>query len=77
MKPMSCSTTTTERVLAISLQQDRRLHGFGIGHTGNRLVDQQQLRLLCEQHANLQPLLLPVRQIGCQLVASDASAARS
>ena len=34
----------------------------GVGHAGDRLVDQQHLRVLRQQHADLQPLLLPVRQ---------------
>ena len=31
-------------------------------HAGDRLVDEQQLRLLHEQHADLEPLLLSVRE---------------
>ena len=34
--------------------------GLGVGHAGDRLVDQQQLRLLHQQHADLEPLLLAV-----------------
>ena len=36
--------------------------GLVVGHAGDRLVEQQQLRLLHQQHADLEPLLLPVRQ---------------
>jgi hypothetical protein len=36
--------------------------GFLVGHAGHRLVEQQQLGLLDEQHADLEPLLLSVRQ---------------
>ncbi len=31
-------------------------------HAGDRLVDQQQLRLLHQQHADFEPLLLAVRE---------------
>ncbi len=44
------------------LQQFGGLHGFDVGHAGDRLVDQQQLGLLRQQHADFQPLLLAVRQ---------------
>ena len=36
--------------------------GFGVGHAGDRLVDQQQLRVVRQQHADLEPLLLAVRK---------------
>ena len=42
---------------------------LGVGHAGDRLVDQQQLRVLRQQHADLQPLLLAVRQAAGQSVA--------
>jgi hypothetical protein len=42
-------------------QLGRPLH-LGVGHAGDRLVDQQHLRVLRQQHPDLQPLLLPVRQ---------------
>ena len=32
-------------------------------HPGHRLVEQEQLRLLDQQHADLEPLLLPVAQL--------------
>ena len=38
--------------------------GLGVGHAGGGLVDEQQLRLLREQHADLQPLLLAVAEVG-------------
>ena len=38
------------------------MQGFGIGHTSDRLVDEKQFRLLCQQHADFQPLLLAMRQ---------------
>ncbi len=53
------------------LEQFGGLHGLDVGHAGDRLVDQQQFRLLRQQHADLQPLLLPVRQ-----AAGDARAQR-
>ena len=46
------------------LQQDRRLRRLGVGHAGDRLVHQQEFRVLRQQHADLEPLLLPVGQIG-------------
>ena len=36
--------------------------GFGIAHPGRRLIDKQQLGILRQQHADLQPLFLAVRQ---------------
>jgi hypothetical protein len=36
---------------------------LGQRHPGCRFVDQQQLRILGQQHADFQPLLLPVRQL--------------
>ena len=33
-----------------------------VGHAGDGLVEQQQLRLLHQQHADLEPLLLAMRQ---------------
>ena len=35
---------------------------FFVGHARYRLIQQQQLRFLPQQHADFQPLLLPVRQ---------------
>ena len=43
-------------------QQLGGLLGLGVGHAGDRLVDQQQLRVLRQQHADLEPLLLAVRE---------------
>jgi hypothetical protein len=76
MKPMSCSTTTTERVLAISLSRIAVSGRLRIGHAGHRLVDQKQLRLLRQKHADLQPLLLAVREIGGQIVARASAHGR-
>ena len=45
-----------------AFQQDRRLFGFGVGHAGGGLIDQQQIRLLHQQHADLQPLFLAVAE---------------
>ena len=59
---MSCSTTTTVRSRLISLSSSAVCCGLGVGHAGDRLVDQQQLRVLRQQHADLEPLLLAVRQ---------------
>ncbi|MCY1451418.1 hypothetical protein D9M71_682850 [compost metagenome] len=50
-----------QRVLAGQpLEQFGGEFGLGIGHAGHRLVQQQQLRLLHQQHADLQKLLLPM-----------------
>jgi len=35
---------------------------FGIGHAGDGLIKKQQFRFLHKQHADLQPLLLAVRE---------------
>src|SRR5437016_5738376 len=49
--------------IAVDLSEEiRSLACFRVGHAGDRLVDQQELRLLCQQHADLEPLLLPVRE---------------
>ena len=61
-KSMSCSITTTVLRRASALQQLRRALRLLVGHAGHRLVEQQQLRLLHEQHADLEPLLLAVRE---------------
>src|SRR5260370_15443492 len=47
--------------LAVDLpQQLRGLVCLGIGHAGDRLIDKQELRFLGEQHADFEPLFLPV-----------------
>ena len=61
-KSMSCSTTTTECFAGEREQQLGGALGFLRRHAGDRLVDQQQLRLLHQQHADLEPLLLAVRR---------------
>ena len=66
---MSCSTTTTVWSAVDLLEQLGGLLGLGVGHAGDRLVDQQQLRVLREQHADLEPLLLAVRQAAGEAVA--------
>ena len=43
-------------------QQVRGALAFGARQTGDRLVQQHQLRILHQQHADLEPLLLAVRQ---------------
>ena len=69
-KSMSCSTTTSECRPASDMAELGGAHRLVVGHAGDRLVEQQQLRLLHQQHADLQPLLLAVRQragepVGC------------
>ena len=50
-------------VLAIDLlEQFRRLLRLHVGHAGDRFVDQQQFRILRQQHADFEPLLLAMRQ---------------
>ena len=49
-------------------KQLRRARRFFIRHAGNRLVEQQQLRVLHQQHADFEPLLLPVAQVPGQPV---------
>ncbi len=56
------------------LQQLGGLPRLGVGHAGDRLVDQQQLRLLRQQHADLEPLLLAVRQAAGDALAHASSA---
>ena len=59
-----------QRMLALERQEQLGgALGLLVGHAGHRLVEQQQLRVLHQQHADLQPLLLAVRQ-----QAGDASA---
>src|SRR6266849_11117860 len=59
--------------LAIDLPQELRgLVRLGIGHAGDRLVDQQELRFLGEQHADFEPLFLPVGE-----AAGEARAQRA
>ena len=51
------------------LQKLGGLVGLDVGHAGDRLVDQQQFRVLRQQHADLEPLLLAVRQASGQPIA--------
>ena len=46
----------------ISLEQLGGLVALGDAHAGDRLVEHQQLGILDQQHADLQPLLLAVAQ---------------
>ena len=61
---MSCSTTIDGLGPGDVAQQIGGIGGFLVGHAGGRLVDQQELRLLRQQHADLEPLLLAVGQFG-------------
>jgi hypothetical protein len=70
----SCSTTTTLRSPAMPVQQGRGLLGLLVGHAGDGFVHQQQLRVLHEQHADLQPLLLAVAQQAREVVRADGEA---
>src|SRR6266478_5230049 len=44
------------------LEQLTRARGLFVGHPGDRLIDQQELRILRDHHADLEPLLFAVRQ---------------
>ena len=53
-----------QRVLAFEAQEQLcRARGFFIGHARHGLIEQQQFGVLHQQHANLQPLLLSMRQL--------------
>src|SRR6516164_5260515 len=51
------------------LEEFGGLPRLGIGHARNRLVDEKKLGLLRQQHADLEPLLLTVRQRAGDAVA--------
>ncbi len=71
---MSCSTTITEWRPASEVSSSAvRSVSCGV-MPGDRLVHQQQPRVLHQQHADLQPLLLPVRQCAGTLVAPRSQA---
>src|SRR5579863_2752677 len=54
------------RDLAQKVGRRRRL---GVGHAGHRFVDEEKFRILSEQHAYFEPLLLTMRQRAGQSVA--------
>jgi len=56
------------------LEQLGGLRGLDVGHAGDGLIDQQQLRLLRQQHADLEPLLLPMRERAGDAVADARQA---
>ena len=59
-----------DRVLARQRQQELgRALDLMRRHAGHRLVDQQQFRVLHQQHADFEPLLLPVRENSSQRFA--------
>ena len=52
-----------QRVLAFERQEQLgRALGLLVGHASHRLVEQQQLGVLHQQHADLQPLLLAMAE---------------
>ena len=52
-----------DRLVAVDLlEQLSGLQRLGIGHAGDGLVNEEQLRLLCQEHADFEPLLLAMRQ---------------
>src|SRR5690606_16039865 len=48
--------------------------GLAVGHAGDRLVDQQELGVLGEQHADLEPLLLAVAEAGGEVAFAGGEA---
>jgi hypothetical protein len=60
---MSCSITITERLRQMRCSSSA-VSSRSRAHAGDRLVEHQQLGLLHQQHADLQPLLLAVRAAG-------------
>src|SRR6202044_3525938 len=50
------------------------LSRFHIRHAGHRLIDQEELWILRQQHADLEPLLLAVRQAAGKAVAHRSEA---
>ena len=44
-------------------EQFGRLFGLGVGHAGDGFVDEEELRVLGEQHADFEPLLLAVAEV--------------
>src|SRR5438876_976409 len=50
-------------------KQHRRGLGLCIGHAGDRLIDKKEFRLLGQQHADLEPLLLAMREAGSKRIA--------
>ena len=58
---------------ADAAQQLAGLLAFLVAHAGDRLVEQQHVGVLHQQHADLQPLLLPVREHPGGLVAPGRS----
>jgi hypothetical protein len=73
---MSCSTTTSECLPARVREQFAGAFRFLVGHAGHGFVEEQQLRLLHQQHADLQPLLLAVRKQAGQAVGVSTEADR-
>jgi hypothetical protein len=69
---MSCSITITERFLQMRCSSSAGQFALAHAHAGDGFVEHQQLGVLHQQHADLQPLLLPVRQqarLGVELLA--------
>ena len=70
---MSCSMTTIVRSAPIRLSSCTGLLALLGAHAGDRLVEEHHLGVLHEQHADLQPLLLAVREHAGRAVAQRAS----
>ena len=56
-------------IFADLLQQIGGGLGFCVGHAGDWLVDEEELGVLRDEHADLEPLLLPVRKQAGQTLA--------
>src|SRR5207302_1697158 len=52
------------------------LFGLAVGHAGDRLVEQEELLVLHQQHADLEPLLLAVAERAGELEAAPGEADR-
>ena len=61
-KTMSCSMTTMLCFPGEAEQEFAGLVRFLVGHAGGGFIDEQELRVLREEHADFEPLLLAVRE---------------
>jgi len=71
---MSCSITSTERSSATASSRRPVFSVSLVSHARHRLVHEQELRILNEHHADLQPLLLPWLRPPARVSACSSSA---
>ena len=62
--------------LGDALQEFCGLSRLFVGHAGGGLVDEEKLRVLCEEHSDLQPLPLAMAQAAGEKIAQMAEADR-